>query len=130
MGRPAGAKNKPKEAPPPKPAPVDSDSDDDVFLAAAEEPIKKAAPARAARATKPKKFVVDDDSDASEAEDNALGDLTEMVKPFGQSTAAAGRTLLHAPTRPGSSQGLTSQKIAKSKSKSPIDSDNGVDDTD
>ena len=128
-GRPAGVKTKPKEAPS-KPTPVDSDSDDDVFLAAAEEPVKKAAPARAARTTKPKKYVVDADTDESDFDDNALGDITEMVKPLGQSTAAAGRALFTAPTRPGSSHGLTSQKTAKSKSKSPINSDNGVDDTD
>jgi DNA topoisomerase-2 len=116
---------------PAKPAPVHLDSDDDdVFLAAAEEPIKKAVPARAARTTKPKKFVVSDDSDASDA----LGDITELVKPggLGQSVSAAGRTLFTAPsTRPGSGHGLTSQKVAKkSKSKSPNDSDNGIDDTD
>lgn len=119
---------------PAKPAPVDLDSDDDVFLAAAEEPIKKAAPSRAARAAKPKKLVVPDDSEESDFDDNALGDLSLMVKPgiLGQSVSAAGRTLFTAPTmRPGSSHGLTSQKVAmKSKTKSPNDSDNGIDDTD
>jgi DNA topoisomerase-2 len=129
-GRLAAAKPKA----PSKAIQLDADSDDDPFLDVAEEPVKKPAPVptRAARAAKPKKYIVDDDSDASSFNDDNLGDITEMVKPLAQSTAAAGRTLFTAPTRPGSSHGLTSQKTtnAKSKSKSPVDSDNGIDDTD
>jgi DNA topoisomerase-2 len=129
----AAAKPKAKEVPR-KAIQLDSDSGDDPFLDVAEEPVKKQvhAPTRAARTTKPKKYVVDDDSDGSSFNDDNLGDITEMVKPLAQSTAAAGRALFTAPMRPGSSHGLTSQKTAniKAKSKSPVDSDNGVDDTD
>jgi DNA topoisomerase-2 len=127
-GRTAGIKNKPKAAPS-KLKPVDSDSEDDPFVAAAEEaPVKKStAPARAARAKATSKYVVNESD--SDFDDDKLGDLSMMIKPLGQSTAATGRTLFTEPTRPGSSHGLTNQKT-KSKSKSPIDSDNGIDDTD
>jgi DNA topoisomerase II len=130
-GRPAGVKNKPAERPSKKPVPVDSDSDGDAWLAAGKEPSKKtvAAPRRAA--AKPKKYVLDDDSDQDSFNDDNLGDITEMVKPLAQSTAAAGRALFTATTRPGSSHGATSQQTKpKSKSKSPDDSDAAVDDTD
>jgi DNA topoisomerase-2 len=125
--RPAGTRNKPKPVPS-KPALGESDSESDVFAAVAKEASKKpAAPARAARAKATKKYVVDDDSEESEFDDDKLGDLSTMIKPLGQSTAATGRTLFTAPTRPGSSHG---QQKTKSKSKSPIDSDVGIDDTD
>jgi DNA topoisomerase-2 len=128
QGRVAGVKPKPK--PVPSIAALDeSDSDLDAFAAIAKEAgPKPTAPARAARAKKPSKFIIDDDSD-SELDDDKLGDISLMIKPFGQSTAATGRTLFTAPTRPGSSNGIAAQKT-KSKSKSPINSDHGIDDTD
>ena len=89
----------------------EDESDEDVKYESAEEvaakPVAKAAaePARKGRvaATKAKKYVLSDD-DGSDFDDNALGDISTMVKGTGN---AFGRALLTASaTRPGSSHGV------------------------
>ncbi|KIW07682.1 uncharacterized protein PV09_01622 [Verruconis gallopava] len=117
-----------------KPAPrkaMHAESDDsDAFLAVAAEAAAKNSVARAVRATRPKSYVIDDNSDDAVSEaDDKLGDISTFLKPIGQSTAGSGRTLFSATARPNSSQGLANPK-GKTKSKSPVDSDGGVDDTD
>jgi DNA topoisomerase-2 len=111
----------------------DDDDDDDVFAAVAEEArTKKAAdtaPSRAARAKKPTKYVIDDDSDSDSNGDDMLGDVSMMVKGIGGANGeASSRPLFTATARPGSSHGLPKSK-PKSRSRSISDED-GIDDTD
>jgi DNA topoisomerase-2 len=110
-----------------------SDDEDDVFAAVAEEAKTKRgaelAPSRAARAKKPTKYVIDDDSDSESNDDDMLGDVSMMVKGIGGTNGeASSRPLFTATARPGSSHGLPKPK-PKSRSRSISDED-GVDNTD
>jgi len=124
--RPAAAKPRPKAVPT---VLSDGDDDEDVFAAIAQEAkseqVNGPFPSRAARAKKPTRYVVSDDSDDSNGDD-MLGDVSMMVKGIGD--AASTRPLFSATAqRPTSSHGLQ-KAIPKAKSRS-VDSDDEIDDT-
>lgn len=133
----AAAKAKPAPAKltskPKKIVDISDDDEDDVFAAVAEEAKTKRgaepAPSRAARAKKPTKYVIDNDSDSESNDDDMLGDVSMMVKGIGGTNGeASSRPLFTATARPGSSHGLPKPK-PKSRSRSISDEDS-VDDTD
>lgn len=111
---------------------LSDDDEDDVFAAVAEEANAKKtaepAPSRAARAKKPTKYIINDDSDSESNGDDMLGDVSMMVKGIGGTNGASSRPLFTATARPGSNHGLPKPK-PKSHSRSMSDED-GIDDTD
>ncbi|KAF2215953.1 hypothetical protein CERZMDRAFT_34549, partial [Cercospora zeae-maydis SCOH1-5] len=96
------------------------DDDDDVFAAVAKEAASKPPPARAGRAAaqKAKKYTLDSDDSESDAGNDMLADVSEMVKGVGNVSAdAQGSRLFHtsapAVSRPASSHGLKSKASKK-----------------
>jgi DNA topoisomerase-2 len=112
----------------PTPVPIDSDDDDtDVFAAVAKEASKKPSATitngRAARvaAKKAPKYTLgdsdeDDSDDAGDAEDDSLGDVSNMVKTIGGDTnerplfSTSGRPGSNGNARPSSATGVNGKK--------------------